>query len=60
MKKLPVKIKLIGKEGDLYKIQFPNLQIPVTVNESLYQKMLHSSDYEIERPERFKKSSVSA
>jgi hypothetical protein len=60
MGKSPVKVKLIGKEADLYKIQFPNLQIPVTVNESLYRKMLHSSEYEIVRPTSLKESSFSA
>lgn len=47
MKKEPVKVSLIGKRDDnYYKIKFPNLQIPVNVNEELYLKMLQSSQYE--------------
>ena len=47
MKNKPVKVSLIGKGDDnLYKIKFPNLRIPVNVNEELYRKMLHSSEYE--------------
>ena len=46
MKKKPVKVRLIEKNGDSYQIQFPNLKIPVTVDENLYTKMLHSKEYE--------------
>lgn len=46
MKKKPVKVRLIGKNGKSYQIRFPNLKIPVTVNENLYFKMLHSKEYE--------------
>jgi len=47
MEKEPVKVSLIGKgENNFYKIKFPNLQIPVNVNEELYRKMLQSSQYE--------------
>lgn len=47
MEKEPVKVSLIGKgENNFYKIKFPNLQIPVNVNEELYRKMLHSNQYE--------------
>lgn len=46
MKKEPVKVSLIGKENETYCIGFPNLKIPVKVNEELYLKMLHSSQYE--------------
>lgn len=47
MKNKPVKVSLLGKGDDnVYKIQFPNLRIPVNVNEELYNKMLHSSQYE--------------
>ncbi len=46
MKKEPVKVSLIERGNDnLYKIKFPNLKIPVEVNEELYQKMLHSNQY---------------
>lgn len=47
MKKKPVKVSLIGKGNDnYYQIKFPNLKIPVNVNEELYQKMLHSNQYD--------------
>ncbi len=46
MKKKPVNVRLIEKNGNSYQIQFPNLEIPVTVNENLYNKMLHSTEYE--------------
>jgi hypothetical protein len=46
MRKKPVKVKLIGKNGNTFEIQFPNLKIPVTVDENLYNKMLHSAEYD--------------
>jgi hypothetical protein len=46
MEKKPVKVKLIGKKGSSYQIQFPNLKIPVNVDEVIYNKMLQSSEYE--------------
>ncbi|GAB1857184.1 hypothetical protein MHTCC0001_20200 [Flavobacteriaceae bacterium MHTCC 0001] len=46
MEKDPVKVHLIGKKGKKYQIKFPNLEIPVTVNETLYTKMLHSAEYQ--------------
>ena len=49
MKKEPVKVSLIGKGKDnYYRIKFPNLKVPVSVNEELYQKMLHSNQYHFE------------
>jgi len=46
MGKEPVKVSLIGKGNDnYYRIKFPNLKVPVNVNEELYQKMLHSKQY---------------
>ncbi|AYN68246.1 hypothetical protein D1013_13100 [Euzebyella marina] len=47
MKNKPVKVSLIGKSADnTYQIQFPNLKVPVNVNEDLYRRMKHSSRYE--------------
>ncbi len=46
MRKEPVKVKLIGKKGNSFEIQFPNLKIPVKVDENIYNKMLHSSEYD--------------
>ncbi|RAV28654.1 hypothetical protein [Sinomicrobium soli] len=45
MEKKPVQVQLVGKEGDRYKIRFPHLKIPVTVNENLYHQMLNSDEY---------------
>ncbi len=44
MEKAPVKVKLVGKDQIFYKIQFPNLQIPVQVNDDLYQRMSKSKE----------------
>ncbi|MHA7059660.1 hypothetical protein ACWGOQ_0020710 [Aquimarina sp. M1] len=46
MKKQPVKVQLVGKNGNRYQIKFPNLEIPVVVNEQLYSKMLCSDQYQ--------------
>ena len=54
MKKEPVKVSLIRKETNgNYKIKFPNLKIPVHVNEELYEKMLHSNQYAFENQNFF-------
>ena len=45
METMPIKVKVISQEGNSFHIQFPYLEIPVTVNEQLYKKMLQSSDY---------------
>ena len=45
MKKEPIQVRILNREGDSYQIQFPYLEIPVTVNEQLYNKMLRSTDY---------------
>lgn len=61
MKKRPVKVRLIGKKGNFYQIQFPNLKIPVTVDENLYNKMIQSTAYEFDNlNQRFKQRSYSA
>ena len=46
MNKKPIRVKLVGKQKDHYKIAFPNLKIPVEVDENLYRKMLHSPEYQ--------------
>ncbi|MCF7561715.1 hypothetical protein L3X39_13790 [Sabulilitoribacter multivorans] len=47
MDKKPVtKVQLVGKEKQYYFIKFPDLKIPVKVNDNLYTKMLHSNEYE--------------
>ncbi|MEW2923300.1 hypothetical protein AB1A65_17655 [Muricauda sp. ANG21] len=61
MEKKPVKVRLIGKKGNSYQIQFPNLKIPVNVDETVYHNMLHSKEYEFghSRP-KMKQPSYSA
>ena len=46
MKKQPIEVRLVNQEGNVYHIKFPNLEIPVKVNEHLYYKMLHSPEYQ--------------
>jgi len=46
MNKKPISVKLVGKQKEYYQIAFPNLEIPVEVDENLYRKMLHSSEYQ--------------
>lgn len=45
MEKTPIQVRLVGKQQDFYNIQFPNLQIPVQVNDDLYKRMLKSREY---------------
>jgi len=45
----PVKVSLIGKgKNNFYQIKFSHLQIPVNINEELYQKMLVCPEYQFE------------
>lgn len=46
MNKQPIRVKLVGRQKDYYKIAFPNLKVPVEVDENLYRKMLHSTEYQ--------------
>ncbi len=46
MKKKPVKVQLVGKNNNRYQIKFPNLEVPIEVNEHLYSKMLYSDQYQ--------------
>jgi len=45
MEKTPIAVKLIGKNREYYQIQFPNLQIPVQVDNDLYKRMRNSEQY---------------
>ncbi|KZS40184.1 hypothetical protein AWE51_25125 [Aquimarina aggregata] len=45
MKNPPAKVRLIGRKNNFYLIQFPNIPIPVEVNEELYRNMLESPEY---------------
>ena len=52
METKPISVKLVGKKKGYYQIAFPNLEIPVEVDETLYQRMKYSSEYNlIENPE---------
>jgi len=42
----PVKVRLIGQKKEYYQIEFPELPVPVEVSEAIYQRMLHSNEYE--------------
>ncbi|SHJ81329.1 hypothetical protein SAMN04487911_14016 [Arenibacter nanhaiticus] len=46
MNKKQIMVKLLGKEKGYYKIAFPNLKIPVEVDENLYRKMRHSREFQ--------------
>ncbi len=60
MKKKPIEVILVKKEGGNYKIKFPNLQIPVEVNKELYLKMLHSNEYDFKHHHPLKSRQNSA
>lgn len=45
MKKKPLQVRLVGRSGKEYHIEFPKVQVPVTVNENLYKRMLQSPEY---------------
>ncbi|GAA4282413.1 hypothetical protein [Gaetbulibacter aestuarii] len=45
MENTPVNVQLVGKENGDYLILFPDLDIPVKVNQNLYLKMKQSHDY---------------
>ncbi len=60
MKKQPIEVRLVNQRGNVYHIKFPNLEIPVKVNEHLYHKMLHSSEYQFRSSNAVVKQSYSA
>ncbi|MBW8241862.1 MAG: hypothetical protein ACE37L_09625 [Allomuricauda sp.] len=61
MEKKPLNVRLIGKKGNYYQIQFPNLQTPVNVDETAYHRMLHSEEYEFDHSrDKIKRPSYSA
>jgi hypothetical protein len=45
MEKKPIHVQLLGKEQESFLIKFPNLQVPVKVNQKLFTKMKHSQAY---------------
>jgi hypothetical protein len=60
MEKKPVKVQLVGTKNQYYFIKFPDLKVPVKVNENLYNKMLHSNTYEFCNYKKEKLKSYSA
>ncbi|UOB19202.1 hypothetical protein [Abyssalbus ytuae] len=48
MKEKPVKLRLVEVKNGNYKLKYPNLSVPVEMNEHLFQKFLKSKDYYIE------------
>ena len=39
MENKPIHVQLVGKEQDYFLVKFPNLQVPVKVNQSLFTKI---------------------
>ena len=60
MERKPIKVQLVGTENQYYFIKFPDLKIPVKVNQNLYNKMRHSNDYEFYNYKKEKLKSYSA
>ena len=60
MKKEPIKVCVVNQTENAYHIKFPNLKIPVKVNEHLYHKMLHSPEYQFRSSNAVVKQSYSA
>jgi hypothetical protein len=58
MKNKSTPVSLVGKKDNKYMLQFPHLNVKVSVNEELYTKMLHSNLYEF-KPMRNEKSTKS-
>lgn len=49
-----IKVRLIGQNKEYYQIEFPELTIPVNVSEEIFEKMLHSKDYEFAESEKIR------
>ncbi|TNJ43125.1 hypothetical protein KFZ70_11390 [Tamlana fucoidanivorans] len=45
MEKKPIVVQLVGQDQQHYLIKFPNLEIPVKVNQNLFMKMKFSQEY---------------
>lgn len=46
MEKKPVKVQLVTTKGESYQIKLPHLEIPVTVDKQIYNRMLHDPHYQ--------------
>ena len=44
----PIKLKLVAVEGDRYKLQYPNLTVPIEVNKELFFKFRESKEYVVD------------
>ena len=40
-----IKVKFLGKENDNFKLKFPNLNVPIVVDEYYYNKIRNSKEY---------------
>lgn len=47
MTKTPLRIRVMGKKDHHYQLKFPNIGIPVQVNEELFHRMEESEIYDI-------------
>ena len=45
MENKPIHVQLVGREKESFLIKFPNLKVPVKVNQNLFTKMKHSQTY---------------
>ncbi len=43
----PVKLRLVEVKNGKYKLEYPNLSVPIEINEHLFQKFLSSSEFMI-------------
>ncbi|MAZ28805.1 MAG: hypothetical protein CL868_17225 [Cytophagaceae bacterium] len=43
----PIELTLVGFNNGMYQIKYPNLDLPIEINEELYRKFCKSRDYVI-------------
>jgi hypothetical protein len=46
MEKQPLRVQLLTKKGESYQIKLPHLDIPVTVDSEIYQRMCNDPNYQ--------------
>ena len=50
MEQQPLKVQLLTQKGESYQIKLPHLDIPVTVDKEIYQRMQKDPTYQIGTP----------
>jgi hypothetical protein len=61
MRKEPIKVSLIGKgKNNVYHIKFSHLEVPIHINEELYQRMLTSAEYQFINSDEVQTNTLSA